>query len=72
MPDHLHFNRVLHDWYLAKTLDEGLLIINRKKDVSQKLIDGMYRAGLEIVDSLEEALEILVEHIQYLEDQSER
>ena len=38
----------------------------------EEIIDGMYRAGLEIVDSLEEDLEILVEHIQYLDEQSER
>lgn len=38
----------------------------------KEIIDGMYRAGLEIVGSSEEDLEILVEHIQYLDGQTER
>lgn len=38
----------------------------------KEIIDGIYRAGLEIVDFSEKDLEILVEHIQYLDEQTER
>ena len=38
--------------------------------LSEESTDGMYRGGLEITDISEEILEKLIDHIQYLDDQT--
>ena len=51
----------------SKTIDLKARIVWMNE---KEIINGMYKAGLEIADISEEDLAILVEHIQYLEEQT--
>ena len=55
--------------------EEAIKEINLKARIiwiKEEIIDGMYRGGLEIIDISEEDLEILIAHIQYLDEQTDQ